>query len=100
MGKAQKQSLWWEMRSAYNRARTGQRIFRVQHNTKGSFDVDKESCRRVQEVAVPLSELAAYFTAWEVEGPMIPQVEALLMRAFANDTLNLKMEKLYHQKGS
>ena len=36
--------------------------------------------------------MACYFSAYEVELGMIAAVEALLIRAFANDLLNARME--------
>lgn len=99
VGKAQRQSLWRELRSALNRSRGGQTLTRVVHDTSAPFELDRDSKRALVSRQVPLAELAAYFTAWEVDPVvMIPQVEALLIRSFANDTLNVRMERLGHQR--
>ena len=45
-----------------------------------------------------LFDLAAYFSAYEVADGMIEELEALLVRAFANDLLNVKMETFAHQR--
>ena len=39
-----------------------------------------------------LADIAAYFSAYEVAPGMIDVIETLLIRAFANDLLNKKME--------
>jgi len=41
---------------------------------------------------MPLHELAAYFSAYEVHPLMISNLESLVIRSFANDLLNKKME--------
>ena len=41
---------------------------------------------------MPLSALAAYFSAYEVPVALIDDMEAFLIRAFPNDLLNKKME--------
>jgi hypothetical protein len=42
---------------------------------------------------VPLHELAIYFSAYQVDDEMVDKLEALLVRSFANDLLNVRMEK-------
>ena len=100
VGKTERQSLWAEMKQAFNRGRNQihQNIYRVDH-ADAAFDPDIEGRRQIAQRAVPLSELARYFTAYEVRPAMIPQLEALLVRGFANDVLNHRMEKFSHQKG-
>jgi hypothetical protein len=46
-----------------------------------------------------LYDLADYFSAYSVDDGMINDLEALLVRGFANDLLNVKMERFVHAKG-
>lgn len=94
-GKARRQSLWKEMNLAFNRSRGGvQRIRRVQHPNRGvPYRDSNEKARQIEDLPVPLWELAAYFSAYHVEDCMVDDLEALLVRSFANDLLNIRMEK-------
>jgi hypothetical protein len=98
-GKTEQQFLWAEMKQAFNRGRNPihQNIYRVDHQGK-KFNAAVEGRRQIAQRPVPLSELARYFSAYEVQPAMIPQLEALLVRGFANDLLNHRMEKFSHQK--
>ena len=94
VGKAENQSLWQEMKSAYNRDRNDkQKIRLVTHPTR-KIRYSKEKSRRITYRKVQLHELAYYFSAYEVPKPLISSIEALLIRAFANDLLNAKMESI------
>ena len=101
-GKARRQSLWREMNLAFNRKRGAvQKIKRVKHPIRNpTYRTSAEKARQIVEHEVPLHELAAYFSAYEVAGPMIDDVEAMLVRSFANNLLNVKMEKFGHQRKS
>lgn len=52
-----------------------------------------EKARQIIDQQVPLWDLAAYFNAYEVADEMIEDVEALLLRSFANNLLNKRMEQ-------
>ena len=99
-GKAREQSLWKEMTVAFNRGRPAvQKIKRVEHpRRKRLYLSSNEKVRQIDEYAVPLHELASYFSAYKVDDGMIGDVEALLVRSFANDLLNIRMERFSHQK--
>lgn len=99
-GKARKQTLWTEINLAFNRARGDiQKIRRVKHPKLGfPYRTSKEKSRQIVEEAVPLHELAHYFSAYEVVDGMIGEVEALLVRSFANDLLNIRMERFDRQR--
>jgi len=94
-GKARFQSLWIEMTAAFNRNRGEvQGIKRVNHPThRVSYKTSDEKTRQIVERAVPLHELAIYFSAYRVDDAMINKLEALLVRSFANNLLNKRMEK-------
>lgn len=93
-GKAKRLSLWNEMKSAFNRPRDTQTVFRVRHPTRRQqFVPAYEKPRQPRRMQLRLNELAAYFTAYEVETGMIDELEALLVRGFANDLLNERMER-------
>ncbi|AOZ10694.1 hypothetical protein BKK80_22195 [Cupriavidus malaysiensis] len=94
VGKAQRQSLWKEMNLAFNRDRdTTQRVYRVQHPERGEFKTSDEYARQVRLTRRHLSHLATYFSAYKVDDALINELEALLVRSFANDLLNVKMER-------
>jgi hypothetical protein len=94
-GKARKQSLWKEMNLALNRDRGQlQTIKRVNHPEKKiGYRTSDEKTRQIVDQSVSIWEIASYFSAYEVADEMIEDVEALLVRAFANNLLNKKMEK-------
>lgn len=94
-GKARLQSLWKEINLAFNRARGSvQKIRRVGHpNRKMVYLTSHEKARQIREQIVPLHELATYFSAYHVADSMIDDLEALLVRSFANDLLNVRMER-------
>jgi hypothetical protein len=98
-GKAKSQSLWAEMNSALNRHRATQTIRRVRHPTRvQQFSPAHQHPRQPLELQLNLSELAYYFSAYEVAPGMIDDLEALLVRGFANDLLNAKMERFAHAR--
>jgi hypothetical protein len=95
-GKAKKQPLWSEMKSAFNRSRDSQTVFRVRHpERRQEFKAANDVNRQPRRIHQALSELAHFFSAYEVHPDAIDMVEALLVRGFANDLLNARMEKLH-----
>ena len=102
-GKAGRQSLWKEMNLAFNRKRGGvQTIKRVRHpEIKVEYRTSDEKARQIVDQQVPLWAIAAYFSAYEVADEMIEDVEALLVRSFANNLLNKRMERFSrHRKAT
>lgn len=94
VGKTGRQSLWKEINSAFNRNRGDvQMIRRVRHpRRRQAFRTTEEQSRRILRDVVPLHELAVYFSAYQVVDAMINDLESLLVRSFANDLLNVRME--------
>ncbi len=101
-GKARQQSLWDEMTSALNRDRKAvQTIKRVRHpSRKLPYRTTDEKDRQIVDQRVPLWELASYFSAYEVADEMIEDVEALLVRSFANNLLNKRMKRFARHRVS
>jgi hypothetical protein len=99
-GKARRQNLWKEMNLAFNRERGEiQKIKRVNHPTrKQSYRTSDEKARQITDREIPLYELARYFSAYQVADGLISEVEAMLVRSFANDLLNKRMERFSQQK--
>lgn len=93
VGKAQRLTLWQEMNAAYNRDRETQKVFRVLHPKTGEFKTSAEQKRQVQLTWRHLCHMAEYFSAYRVDDGLINELEALLVRSFANDVLNIKMER-------
>jgi len=95
VGKARRQFLWAEINLAFNRNRGEiQKIRRVRHPERAlDYRTSDEKARQIIESVVPLHELAAYFSAYEVADEMVADLEALLVRSFANDLLNVRMER-------
>ncbi len=95
VGKAEKQDLWQEMNNAFNRDRETQKLKTVNHPTIGqSFSVAYEQPRQITNTYFLLHDLACYFSAYEVEKDLINNMEAILVRSFANTILNARMEKI------
>ncbi len=81
------------MKSAFNRDRGRNELFRAKHPvTNREFVSATDRPRKIEQVSVPLADLAAYFSAYEIAPGMIDSIEAVLIRAFANDLLNVRME--------
>lgn len=100
-GKAKEQSLWSEMKSVFNRDRDTQKVYRVSHPTRRQdFRPAYEQPRQPVNTQLGLSDLAAYVSVYEVEKAMINDLEALLVRGFANDLLNKRMEKFTASGGT
>jgi hypothetical protein len=100
-GKAKLQNLWKEMNLAFNRDRGDvQTVKRVSHpRNRVQYKTSDEKSRQIRNSEVPLHELAHYLSAYEVTGEMVNQLEALLVRSFANDLLNIKMERFGQHDG-
>lgn len=93
-GKAKKQSLWQEMKNVFNRDRDTQTVYRVKHpSRRQTFVPAHEKPRQPKRTQLRLNDLAAYVSAYEVDDAMINDLEALLVRGFANDLLNIRMER-------
>ena len=93
-GKAKEQSLWSEMKNVFNRDRDTQSVYRVRHPARRqAFKPSYEKPRQPIRTQLRLNDLAAYVSAYEVEKAMVNSLEALLVRGFANDLLNVRMEK-------
>lgn len=93
-GKAKEQSLWHEMKNVFNRDRDTQSVYRVKHPTRRqAFKPSYEKPRQPTSTQLRLNDLAAYVSVYEVDKAMINNLEALLVRGFANDLLNVRMEK-------
>jgi len=99
-GKAKRQSLWDEMKSAYNRDRGVQKVRIVRHplSRRRDYRSRNEQVRQIQNTVLPLHELATYFSAYQVHPDLIDDVETLLVRGFANDLMNVRMETFEHQR--
>lgn len=99
VGKAKEQSLWKEMNMAFNRKREVQKIALVQHPLRSQeFKPGYEKLRQPKDTLLKLSDLAAYFSAYYVDDGMINDLEALMVRGFANDLLNVRMETFAHSR--
>ena len=93
-GKAKKQSLWEELKNALNRSREIQKIKRVSHpHARTRFRTSEEKTRQIKAETVALHHLATYVSAYAVPDGLINSLEALLVRGFANDLLNIRMER-------
>ena len=96
-----KKSLWLEMNLAFNGEHV-QKIKLTKHPEHGEFEPAYEYDKLKQPVntQVLLYQLAHYFSAYKISDGMIDDLEALLIRGFANHLLNIKMERFtYHKTG-
>lgn len=95
-GKAQKQTLWLEINSAFNRDRGEvQSMKRVRHpTTRVHYRGRDEPKRRIAKEVVSLHHIANYLSVYQVPDRFISKLEALIVRSFANDLLNVRMESI------
>jgi hypothetical protein len=93
-GKARQQSLWSEMNNAFNRDRKEvQSIKRVTHpSSRVEYRRPDEQKRQIRKGSVALHDIASYMSAYRVPDGLIGKFEALIVRSFANDLLNVRME--------
>lgn len=99
VGKAREQSLWKEINLAFNRKRDVQKIALVHHPERNQeFKPGYEKLRQPKDTLMELSDLAFYFSAYHVDDGMINDLEALMVRGFANDLLNVRMETFTHSR--
>lgn len=99
VGKARLQTLWKEMNLAFNRERAIQKISLVGHPDRNQeFKPGYEKLRQPRPVQLELYDMATYFSAYSVDAEMIEDLEALMVRGFANNLLNKKMEIFSHSK--
>lgn len=94
-GKAKRQTLWAEMKSALNRDRKNlQQMMSVSHPTRNQpFIPACDQRRRIVECNVYLADIATYFSAYSVADEFIDVAESLLIRCFPNNLLNKRMEQ-------
>jgi hypothetical protein len=64
------------------------------------YRTSDEKTRQINDHVVPLHEIASYFSAYRVSEGMIDDLEALLVRSFANNLLNMKMERFARSRRS
>ena len=83
------------MKDVFNRERKEtQRVYRVKHPTRNlKFRTAAETPRLITRTEVLLADMAAYFSAYAIASEMIDSLEALIVRLFANDLLNSRMER-------
>lgn len=99
VGKARQQSLWTELKFAFNRSRATQTVFRVAHPKTGrDFTPGYKKPRQPTSKQLNLSKLAAFVSVYEIDQGMIDDLEALLVRGFSNDLLNKKIERFKHAR--
>lgn len=99
VGKAHEQSIWKEMNLAFNRKRDVQTIALVHHPERNqAFKPGYEKLRQPKDSQLELYDLAYYFSAYHVDDGMIDDLEALMVRGFANNLLNVRMETFSHMK--
>ena len=96
VGKAVRQSLYSEMRSAFNRFRNEVKdtmvIIRSAH-TKNKMKKVKFN-KPIKRHRVSISDVSAYFSAFRIDKNLISTIEAIMIRAFANNLTNSKIENL------
>jgi hypothetical protein len=94
VGKAKGTRLWGEMNSAFNRRRAVQTVKLTAHPVREqAFVRGDQQPRQIRPRQLVLADIAAYMSAYDVVPEMINGIEALLVRAFPNDVLNVRMEK-------
>ena len=99
VGKAKEQTLWKELNLAFNRQRDIQTISLCHHPDRNQvFKPGYEMLRQPKDTQLELFEMAHYFSAYNINYGMIDELEALMVRGFANDLLNVRMETFAHSR--
>ena len=81
-------SLWARMKMSFNHdQQKSRKLYCIDHGPKAKTQAQKLGPKPVQ-----LHELAKYFSAYQVDPEMVHNIEALLIRAFADNLMNKKME--------
>lgn len=98
-GKTTKRYLWEEMKDVFNRKRATQKRIRVGHPTTGnSFVPAYEKPRDPRNTNVYLHQIAFYFSAYEVDINLRQNLEAFIIRAFANNLSNVQIARFKFPK--
>jgi hypothetical protein len=91
VGRATKMKLWAEACNAFNRDRKNhQLIWGVNHPTSNVKKVINN--RKIVQQPVVLHEISHYFSAYKIAEEHINTLEAFLIRAFANNLMNKRIE--------
>lgn len=100
VGKAREQNIWKEMNLAFNRSRGEVQSIKLTHqpDRNQEFKPGYEKLRRIKDTELELYDLSWYFSAYHVEDGMIEDLEALMVRGFANSLLNVRMETFAHTR--
>ena len=97
LGKTRSQTLFEEMKNAFNRDFPSYQILTVKHPWK-KFKQSDNGTRQIKKANVHLHETAKYFSCYEVSGELISSLEALLIRVMPNNLINVRIEKLKKKK--
>jgi len=92
IGKTER-TLWQRINETYHSKIVKLRLVgHPQRNQK--YKTLEEKDRQIRSMRIHLHELAFYISAYKVAKPLIHNTEALLIKSFANDLYNMKMEKM------
>jgi len=92
VGRATRLKLWAEANNAFNRDRKEhQSVWAVKHPERNMKNSTTK--RQIVRREFFLHEIAAYFSAYKVAQEHVNTLEAFLIRAFANNLMNKKIEK-------
>ena len=81
------------MNLAFNRDRKSQLVWRVSHPDIGQgFEPAYQKQRPIRKCKVYLCDIAFYFSAYKVDVSLINNVEAIMIRVFANELTNVRIE--------
>jgi len=95
IGKTENRKLWQRINETYRSRIVQLRL--VDHpnpERNQKYKTLEEKDRQISNKRIHLYELASYISAYKVAKPLIHNTEALLIRSFANDLYNMKMERM------
>ena len=100
LGKAEKQDIWTEMKEAYNYRTCAERTISLVDHPKDNlkFQPSHEQPLPIKKTLFKLYDLAYYFSAYDINKGAITELEAFLIRCFANNLMNDRMEKTFAHK--
>jgi len=91
IGKTVDQNLWRRMHQSFKLKKVSQ-LYRVRHpKINVAYKSNEEKQRKLKPHQVKVYEVARYFSAYNVHRDLVGAVEALLIRAAANNIQNTQM---------
>ncbi|WP_299733620.1 helix-turn-helix domain-containing protein [uncultured Endozoicomonas sp.] len=99
VGKTSENNLWSEINQRYNGERESHKMYSSDQEIGINLLFDSiDNPIKIVNKKIKLREVAAYFSAYELNQHLIHNLEAMLTRALPNNLINIKAEKFKYTK--